>query len=385
MTNQTGNFKLDPAGYIYVTGEKMLNQKCITHKFDLDGNLIWTKEISLHEHDSGNDLTFDIEGNIYVGFQSGVVAYSASGLELWHIDLYPFVTERIILDNQNNVIVTGYNYSQSFSPRNIELKKINNSGILLWSRTYNGNLGGEDYASNLIVDNNNNIYLTGACNADYMLNIMSEFILLRYDSAGNNLFTRILDGSSIDGHSGGCDITIGPDGYLFVSGYLFNTDTKSDAFICKMDLSFNILWQDIYPHPGNNNEYFAKICFDQYGNIYLGGETSIEQWSNWAGVLITKYCNGTCVDGMYDHEKAVDINIYPNPATTRITIEINSQYRTSNAECRIMNTMGQVVLHSIFDIQHSTFDISFLSPGLYLLQVFDAKGGLVRVEKVVKE
>lgn len=81
----------------------------------------------------------------------------------------------------------------------------------------------------------------------------------------------------------------------------------------------------------------------------------------------------------------INLSIYPNPATTHLTIEMNSQYRTSNNECRIMNTMGQVVLHSIFDIQHSTFDISFLSPGLYLLQVFDAKGALVKTEKVVKE
>lgn len=100
-----------------------------------------------------------------------------------------------------------------------------------------------------------------------------------------------------------------------------------------------------------------------------------------------EYCDTLCgaalsVETIEDQNP---ITIYPNPATTQITIEMNSQYRTSNNECRIMNTMGQVVLHSIFDIQHSTFDISFLTPGLYLLQVFDAKGGLVKTEKVVKE
>lgn len=55
-----------------------------------------------------------------------------------------------------------------------------------------------------------------------------------------------------------------------------------------------------------------------------------------------------------------------------------------------MNTMGQEVLNSTLDIRNSTpdsyrVDISSLAPGLYLLQVFDAKGELVKTEKVVKE
>jgi hypothetical protein len=91
------------------------------------------------------------------------------------------------------------------------------------------------------------------------------------------------------------------------------------------------------------------------------------------------------VTSINDIETTDNITIYPNPATTQLTIEMNSQYRTSNIECRIMNTIGQDVLHSTLDIRNSIFDISSLAPGLYLLQVFDAKGELVKTEKVVKE
>jgi hypothetical protein len=77
------------------------------------------------------------------------------------------------------------------------------------------------------------------------------------------------------------------------------------------------------------------------------------------------------------------IRVFPNPATTEITVQWAGSSKQS--EVTIYNTQGQLVLHSIFDIQHSTFDISSFPSGLYYLQLFDAKGTLVKTEKVVKE
>jgi len=49
-----------------------------------------------------------------------------------------------------------------------------------------------------------------------------------------------------------------------------------------------------------------------------------------------------------------------------------------------MNVMGQEVLHSTLDIQHSTLDISSLPPGLYFLHLQTEEGVAVKKFEVAR-
>ncbi len=71
------------------------------------------------------------------------------------------------------------------------------------------------------------------------------------------------------------------------------------------------------------------------------------------------------------------ITLYPNPATTQLTI---TGY--TPAYLKLCNTLGQTVAEAT---NTTTLLVGSLPKGLYVLQVFDAKGGLVKAEKVVKE
>jgi len=89
-----------------------------------------------------------------------------------------------------------------------------------------------------------------------------------------------------------------------------------------------------------------------------------------------------------NEETKNEILVFPNPATTEITVQWAGN--STQSEVTIYNTQGQLVLHSTFDVRNSTpdsyrVDISSFPSGLYLLQLFDAKGALVKTEKVVKE
>jgi hypothetical protein len=75
--------------------------------------------------------------------------------------------------------------------------------------------------------------------------------------------------------------------------------------------------------------------------------------------------------------QAEKIKIFPNPATTQLTI---TGY--TPAYLTLCNTLGQTVAEAT---NTNTLWLGTLPQGLYLLQVFDAKGGLVKTEKVVKE
>jgi uncharacterized repeat protein (TIGR01451 family) len=74
---------------------------------------------------------------------------------------------------------------------------------------------------------------------------------------------------------------------------------------------------------------------------------------------------------------ATDMEVYPNPASTEINVR-----GYNPATLKLCNTLGQTVAQAI---NTNTLQIAELSKGLYLLQVFDKKRELVRVEKVVKE
>ena len=74
----------------------------------------------------------------------------------------------------------------------------------------------------------------------------------------------------------------------------------------------------------------------------------------------------------------LEISIYPNPASTHITIEIPYQGQLS-----VLNLQGQeLIIHQIEE-QKTRIDISTLPSGVYLVKVTGEKG--VQVVKFVKQ
>ena len=81
--------------------------------------------------------------------------------------------------------------------------------------------------------------------------------------------------------------------------------------------------------------------------------------------------------GILESVNENEVDVFPNPATTQLTI---SGY--TPAYLKLCNTLGQTVAEAS---NTTTLLLGTLPQGLYVLQLFDAKGGLVRAEKVVKE
>ncbi len=82
--------------------------------------------------------------------------------------------------------------------------------------------------------------------------------------------------------------------------------------------------------------------------------------------------------------KAVEFSLYPNPASTNLTLQTEHRLPNTDYRLQIYNAQGQVVFTSIFDIQHSTFDISSFSPGLYYLTLQSAEGVGVKKFEVIR-
>ena len=70
--------------------------------------------------------------------------------------------------------------------------------------------------------------------------------------------------------------------------------------------------------------------------------------------------------------QAVDIQVYPNPATSEITIAIAEQ-GLSNLHLKIFNPLGQLMLSKAGIEAQQKVDIAHLHPGLYHFSILDER------------
>jgi hypothetical protein len=76
-----------------------------------------------------------------------------------------------------------------------------------------------------------------------------------------------------------------------------------------------------------------------------------------------------------------DFNLYPNPAKESLSIEMSAFIK--DASISIYNLEGQIILQQPIHQSKSTFDISGLTQGLYLIKLITSEG--IVVKKFIKE
>lgn len=79
-----------------------------------------------------------------------------------------------------------------------------------------------------------------------------------------------------------------------------------------------------------------------------------------------------------------NILVYPNPSNTRVIINLLYN-QLQKPEYIIYNTNGQIQESGKITSNHQTIDISGLSAGIYLLNVYDKKGDKLITKKIIKE
>jgi hypothetical protein len=73
-----------------------------------------------------------------------------------------------------------------------------------------------------------------------------------------------------------------------------------------------------------------------------------------------------------------NITIYPNPASSEITINSSVKFTT----IKIVNTIGQTILTKE---SSSSVLVSTLSNGIYFIELYDEEGKLLKIGKFIKE
>lgn len=198
----------------------------------------------------------------------------------------------ICIDSSDNIYITGETESFGAGDDDIFLLKYNKQGIKQWNVTW----GSErfDNGRGIAVDSQDNIFITGV----YMTEQENlDVVILKFDNSGNLLWNRTWGNTQID-WEWGLDIQVDSNNNLYVCGYTYK-EGVNDWDICILkynnngDLLWNQTWGTVYKDIGH------CIMIDSYDQVYIVGESNnrmalikydqigLQQW-NYTGDYSTR-------------------------------------------------------------------------------------------------
>jgi uncharacterized protein (TIGR03437 family) len=281
-------------------------------KFDLDGNVIWSRQFGTAETDVAAGVAADLSGVYAVGYTAGALQganaggsdifvrkYSPDGNELWTRQFAgsgaadDWATAAAVDDTGLYVagFVTGLLPGQAGAGgANLDafVRKYDFAGNELWTRQF-GTIDGER-AYGIAVDASG-IYVAGETGGELDVRVGgSDYFVRKYDASGNAVWTRQFGTSTSDGAGYGGAVAADSSG-VYVTGVTAGTfagQTKVgglfDAFVQKFDLSGNPQWTRQFGTTSDDWGYGIALS-DTY--VYVTGQAN-------SGVFLWRFdLNGT--------------------------------------------------------------------------------------------
>ncbi|MEE9379484.1 MAG: SBBP repeat-containing protein [Candidatus Lokiarchaeia archaeon] len=235
-------------------------------------------------------LTNDSQGNIFAlgntqsygagGSDICIIKLNKSGNLEWNItwgNPDSDLGNDIIINNNSDIYVVGYNYTSTMDTAQLCLIKFNASGNQEWNVTY----GGMDFdrGNGISIDSSENIYIVGTTKSFGASD--NNIWLLKYNKTGHLQWNTTMDFGNNDR---GRDIFIDSDSYIYLTGSARNqTTSKDDIFLMKLDLGGNRLWNKTWG--GTFQTYDPSFDRDSSNNIYISGVKSGDSMD----LLLLKY------------------------------------------------------------------------------------------------
>jgi hypothetical protein len=281
---------VDGSGNVFVAGSGVFSSpgtgyEFLTLKYSPSGGLAWARYYNLDRSPffSGAEhatcLGTDGSGNVYVagysiapsdttrillvGYGSGgdtlfASVYSGDGTGGREISSMAVTTG-------GTVYLCGYQYGgPGIGVGYLTLK--NTGGTWVWAKTYFGPDGSTDEATKLVLDESENIYVTGFSSGE-----ANDFATIKYNSAGDMLWVSRYNNDE-DGDDRAVDIKVDASGNTYVTGWSRDTGTRYDYLTLKYSSSGTQLWE--MRHHSTSATIDSKpaaLDIDEAGNVYVTG------------------------------------------------------------------------------------------------------------------
>jgi len=289
-----------PVVYTVTAADSSTKNYTVTATVDVDDR--WTRLSGVYgKSTQGNGVATDSSGNVYVaGLTNGnldgetltganavfVIKYNSSGVKQWTRLMSgtgSYNGRAITVDYNDDVYVTG-SASGLLDGQTVPgssgtfIVKYNPSGVKQWTRVLGAN--GKIVTANAITtDFSGNIYVTGLSSGSLDGQILagsSGAFVIKYDSSGNKLWTRLSSGSGTASATG-YGIVADSNDNIYVSGGATGTLDgqtvvgSSAAFLIKYDSSGIKQWTRLSGTSGLT--YGNSAAVDSSNNIYFTGWT----------------------------------------------------------------------------------------------------------------
>ena len=278
---------VDKNGNVYVTGYTAStgpNYDYVTIKYDASGAQQWATLYngSANGFDEAYSLAIDTSGNTYVtgsaaitsqGANFATIKYNNAGVQQW-VTLYNGpgnsidAATQIKLDNNFDVYVSGHSYG-SGTDLDIATIKYNNAGGQQWVSRFNGALNFFDVPEALHVDASNNVYVAGATYGG--LATENDYVSIKINNTGIQQWAMIFDGTQNE-EDKAFDILTDQNQDVYVTGRSMSSGgTAEDMVTIKYDASGNVLWQDTYDGPASGYDDAQQMRLGSSGALYITG------------------------------------------------------------------------------------------------------------------
>uniref|UniRef100_A0A7C4XMJ9 T9SS type A sorting domain-containing protein n=1 Tax=candidate division WOR-3 bacterium TaxID=2052148 RepID=A0A7C4XMJ9_UNCW3 len=262
-----------------------MNGRFYARKYSPDGGNVWTYYPTTRPGYAVKCVVDDsdcvyLTGPVNVnGGDFFTVKLSSTGTVLWDTMYNGYgnlsdTPSDICVDAQYNVYVTGSSDTAGVRGNDYLTIKYNQWGIPIWKAKYNGTGNRDDYAVAMAIDASGNIYVTGRSITDSTAPGNWDIVTVKYDNTGNELWVATFNGPG-DSTDRPYDITVDTLGYVYITGETYVSGGVLNNFITLIyDTLGNLIWQAQYNGPANYYDYASSICLDNAGNIYVTGSST---------------------------------------------------------------------------------------------------------------
>ncbi|UCD13586.1 MAG: hypothetical protein JSW60_08525, partial [Thermoplasmatales archaeon] len=233
-------------------------------KYDLDGNLLWSRIINETTFDKIHDVKV-YDNYLYLcgakDRTSWILKYDTNGNKIWgktHKILGTWLSDFYDLEIYNdNIYAGGQTNSHDNTRQDVFVAKVSLDGKLIWKREWGG-IGSQ--IGHMIDVYNDNIYVCGS-GAEYPMPFRD--LLLKYNLDGELQWYT----TSLCPPSGFHDV-IAYNGSIYTGGEFYRFEYDWDAVLYKFDEDSKLIWYLTYgPY-----DYYDIDCLEIYEDyIYIGG------------------------------------------------------------------------------------------------------------------
>jgi hypothetical protein len=176
----------------------------------------------------------------------------------------------IATDSQGNIIIVGTTSPVDTNRSNFLIVKYDSSGDILWTRIHD--ITWADISCGVAIDKSNNIIVTGYSSG--------HIHIVKYESEGNILWTQIYQGVRILGPSESNCVAVDSKNNIIVTGTAMQN--WGDYMTLKYDPEGNLLWVRIYD--GDWEDYAHAVTVDDSDNILITGQSDSDINWDWCTV-----------------------------------------------------------------------------------------------------